>query len=186
YLCNTAAREIREGGGISVGGNTYNFECLSYDNKYNAAGGTKVAQALLNRQGAKFIGGCVGTAPVQALQALAERQDALVFTVAWGASIKGVDHPMTFTQMNTPGEILPLLIAYIAKQYPEAKSVAMLNPNDATGKETEALAGDIWGKNGVEVAASDFYERGTTEFQPIAARLASLKPAIIDLGATPP
>lgn len=186
FLCNTAAREIREGGGISVGGNTYNFECLSYDNKYNAAEGTKVAQALLNRQGVKFIGGSVGTAPVQALQALAERQDALVFTVAWGASIKGVDHPMTFTQMNTPGEILPLLIAYIAKQYPEAKSVAMLNPNDATGKETEALAGDIWGKNGVEVAASDFYERGTTEFQPIAARLASLKPAIIDLGATPP
>ncbi|WP_208758252.1 ABC transporter substrate-binding protein [Rhizobium glycinendophyticum] len=186
FLCNTAAREIREGGGVSVGGEIYNFECLSYDNKYNAAEGTKVAQALLNREGVKFIGGSVGTAPVQALQALAERQDALVFTVAWGASIKGVDHPMTFTQMNTPGEILPLLIAYIAKQYPEAKSVAMLNPNDATGKETEALAGDVWGRNGVEIAASDFYERGTTEFQPIAARLESLKPAIIDLGATPP
>src|SRR5690606_41600053 len=131
-------------------------------------------------------GASAGNAAVPEWQAVAEGQDALVFTGAWGERIKGFVHHMTFTQMNTPGEVLPLLIAYIAKQYPVAKSVAMLNPNDATGKETEALAGDIWGKNGVEVAASDFYERGTTEFQPIAARLASLKPAIIDLGATPP
>ncbi|ASP23514.1 leucine-, isoleucine-, valine-, threonine-, and alanine-binding protein (plasmid) [Antarctobacter heliothermus] len=186
FLCETAAEEIRESGGVSVDGETYNFECLPYDNKYNAAEGTKVAQALLNREGVKFIGGSLGTAPVQALQSLAERQGVLVFTVAWGASLKGMDHPMTFTQMNTPGEILPLLIGYIADKYPEAKSVAMLNPNDATGQETEALGGKVWQENGVKVASSDFYERGTTEFQPIAARLASLNPAIIDLGATPP
>ena len=186
FLCNTAAEEIRESGGIVVGGEVHNFKCLPYDNKYNAAEGTKVAQALLNREGVKFIGGSLGTAPVQALQSLAERQDVLVFTVAWGASLKGVDHPMTFTQMNTPGEILPLLIGYIAGEYPDSTSVAMLNPNDATGQETEALAGKVWEQNNVEVASSDFYERGTTEFQPIAARLASMNPAIIDLGATPP
>jgi branched-chain amino acid transport system substrate-binding protein len=186
FLCNTAAAEIRDTGGVVVGGETYNFECLAYDNKYNAAEGTKVAQALLNRDGVKFIGGSLGTAPVQALQSLAERQNVLVFTVAWGASLKGTDHPTTFTQMNTPGEILPVLIGFIAEKYPEAKTVAILNPNDATGQETEALSGDTWEARGVTVAGSDFYERGTTEFQPIAARLASLNPAIIDLGATPP
>jgi len=186
FLCETAAAEIKAAGGVTVQGETYNFQCLPYDNKYNAAEGTKVAQALLNREGVKFIGGSLGTAPVQALQSLAERQDVLVFTVAWGASLKGVDHPMTFTQMNTPGEILPLLIGYISDKYPDAKSVAMLNPNDATGQETEALAQKVWVDNSVAVAGSDFYERGTTEFQPIAARLASLNPAIIDLGATPP
>ncbi|MCF8480944.1 MAG: ABC transporter substrate-binding protein [Rhodospirillum sp.] len=186
FMCETAADEIREDGGISVGGETYNFACLPYDNKYNAAEGTKVAQALLNREGVRYIGGSLGTAPVKALQSLAERQGVLVFTVAWGASLKGTDHPMTFTQMNTPGEILPVLLRYVAERHPDAKSVAMLNPNDATGQETEALASKVWTKNNVDVLTSDFYERGTTEFQPIAARLASMNPAMIDLGATPP
>ncbi len=186
FLCEKAAEEIKAAGGVTVQGEVYTFECLPYDNKYNAAEGTKVAQALLNREGVKYIGGSLGTAPVKALQSLAERQGVLVFTVAWGSSLKGPDHPTTFTQMNTPGEILPLLIGYIAEQHPDAKTVAMLNPNDATGQETEALANQVWQKNGVEVAASDYYERGTTEFQPIAARLASFHPAIIDLGATPP
>jgi len=186
FMCNTAAEEIRESGGVSVQGETYFFECLSYDNKYNAAEGTKVAQALFNREGVKFIGGSLGTAPVRALQSLAERQGALVFTTAWGASLKGPDHPTTFTQMNTPGEILPMLIGYIVEQHPDAKTVAMLNPNDATGQETEEIAAKVWDEQGVEVVASDYYERGTTEFQPIAVRLASFKPDIVDVGAMPP
>jgi branched-chain amino acid transport system substrate-binding protein len=185
-MCEAAAEEIREAGGVKVGDETYGFECVAQDNKYNAAEGTKVAQSLLNREGIRFIGGSLGTAPVKALQSLAERQDALVFTVAWGASLKGPDHPTTFTQMNTPGEILPQLLRYIAGAHPEAKSVAMINPNDATGQETEAIAKTMWDENGVEVVASDYDERGTTEFQPIAARLASFEPAIIDLGSTPP
>ena len=186
FMCETAAEEIREAGGVSVQGETYFFECLSYDNKYNAAEGTKVAQALFNREGVKFIGGSLGTAPVKALQSLAERQGALVFTTAWGASLKGPEHPTTFTQMNTPGEILPELIGYIVEQHPDAASVAMLNPNDATGQETEEIAAQVWGEKEIEIVASDYYERGTTEFQPIAARLASFEPDIIDLGATPP
>ncbi len=185
-MCEAAANEIREAGGVTVDGEIYNFECIAQDNKYNAAEGTKVAQSLLNRERVQFIGGSLGTAPVQALQSLAERQNVLLFTVAWGASLKGPDHPMTFTQMNTPGEILPLLLKYIAETHPDAGTVAMLNPNDATGQETEALAKTTWQANQVEVVGSDYYERGTTEFQPIAARLASFDPAIIDLGATPP
>jgi branched-chain amino acid transport system substrate-binding protein len=185
FMCKKAAEEIRASGGVKVQGKTYNFECIAYDNKYNAAEGTKVAQLLLNRDGVKFIGGALGTAPVKALQSLAERQGALLFTVAWGKSLKGPDHPGTFTQQNTPFEVLPPLTAFIAEQHPNAKSVVMLNPNDATGQETEVVASSNWGKVGAQILASDYYERGTTEFQPMAARIVSLKPAIVDLGATP-
>lgn len=120
------------------------------------------------------------------MQSLTERKGVLMFTTAWGSSLKGPKFPLTFTQMNTPFEILPNLIPYVRNAHPEAKTLAMLNPNDATGQETEAVANDVWKKTGVEILSSDFYERGTTEFQPIAARLAALKPDIIDLGGTPP
>ena len=62
----------------------------------------------------------------------------------------------------------------------------MLNPNDATGKETEVVARKVWEALGVKVVSSDWYERGTTEFQPIAAKMAGQKPDAIDLGTAPP
>jgi branched-chain amino acid transport system substrate-binding protein len=186
FMCKKAAQEIAKAGGVKVDSKTYNFECVAYDNKYNAAEGTRVAQTLLNREGVKFIGGSLGTAPVQALQSLSERQGALLFTTAWGPSLKGPKFPLTFTQMNTPFEILPRLIRYVHEAHPEAKTIALLNPNDATGQDTESVAKKIWTETGVKILTSDFYERGTTEFQPIAARLAALKPDIIDLGSMPP
>src|SRR6056297_1583003 len=50
FMCETAADEIREGGGVSGQGEAYYFEWLSYDNKCDVAEGTKVAQALLIRE----------------------------------------------------------------------------------------------------------------------------------------
>lgn len=186
FMCERAAKEVNEAGGVTVDGTAYTFQCIGYDNKYTAAEGTRVAQTLLNREGVKFIGGSLGTAPAQALQSLTERQGVLMFTTAWGASIKGPKFPLTFTQMNTPFEILPLLIPYVKQAHPEAKTLVMLNPNDASGQDTEAVANKVWKDTGIEILSSDFYERGTTEFQPIAARILSLNPDIVDLGAMPP
>lgn len=186
FMCKKAAQEIAQAGGVKIEGKTYTFECVAYDNKYNAAEGTRVAQTLLNRDGVKFIGGSLGTAPAQALQSLTERQGVIMFTTAWGSSIKGPKFPLTFTQMNTPFEILPPLIRFIQQANQQAKSIVMLNPNDATGRDTEAVAKKVWTETGVTILSSDFYERGTTEFQPIAARIASLKPEIVDLGSMPP
>ena len=186
WLCKAATAEVKKQGGAKVGGKTYNFDCVAYDNKYNAAEGAKVAQALLTREDVKFIGGSLGTAPVRALQSLTERQQVLLFTVAWGASIKGPKFPLTFTQMNTPNEISQPLVTYVKQTNPQVKTVALLNPNDATGQETEQIARKAWEAAGVKVLASDWYERGGTEFQPVAAKLANLKPDAIDLCSSPP
>jgi branched-chain amino acid transport system substrate-binding protein len=130
--------------------------------------------------------GSVGTAPVMALQSLSERKGALLFTTAWGSSIKGPNFPLTFTQINTPAEVIPPLYGYVKQENPAIKTVAMLNPNDATGKESEVVARKVWESLGVKVVSSDWYERGTTEFQPIAAKIVGLKPDVIDLGTAPP
>ncbi len=186
WLAKEAAKQVNESGGVKVGGKTYRFEIVAYDNKYNAAEGTKVAQTLLNRDDIKYVVGSVGTAPVMALQSLSERKGALLFTTAWGSSIKGPNFPLTFTQINTPAEVIPPLYGYVKQENPAIKTVAMLNPNDATGKESEVVARKVWESLGVKVVSSDWYERGTTEFQPIAAKIVGLKPDVIDLGTAPP
>ena len=186
WASKQAAQSINDAGGVKVGGKSYKFEVVAYDNKYNAAEGTKVAQTLLNRDNVRYIIGGIGTAPVMALQSLSERKGALMFTTGWGMSIKGPKFPLTLTQINTPSEVIPPLYSLIKKQHPNVKTVAMLNPNDATGKETEVVARKIWESLGVKVILSDWYERGTTEFQPIAAKMVGQKPDVIDLATAPP
>jgi branched-chain amino acid transport system substrate-binding protein len=186
WLCKRAAQDVAAAGGVKVAGKTYAFECISYDNKYNAADGAKVAQTLLNRDGVRFIALSIGTAPVRALQSLSERNGALLFTVAWGASIKGPNFPLTFTQMNTPYELFGPLLGYVKNENPGIKTVVLLNPNDATGQDSEPVNRKVWESLGVKVVSSDWYERGTTEFQPIAAKIAGMKPDAVDLGTSPP
>lgn len=185
WMCKRAAQEIKDAGGIKVGGKTYTVECLAYDNKYTAAEGARVAQTLLNRDGARFICG-VGSAPVLAAQSLTERQGALLFSQAWAKSSKGPNFPLTFSIINSPFEIMPAMIRYIRGAHPDAKTIAMLNVNDASGRETEAVSRPMWEQAGVKVLTSDYYERGTTEFQPIANRIVALKPDIVDLSSAPP
>jgi len=186
WAAEQAAMEINDAGGVKVDGKTYKFQIKGYDNKYTAAEGTKVAQQLINRDGSQYIVGAIGTAPILALQSLAERNNVLILQSGWGKSIKGPDHPLTFTQANTPFEILGPLYSYIKEQNPSIKTVAILNPNDATGKETLPVAEEMWGELGVKVVNVSWYERGTTQFQPIAAKLAALNPDVIDIGVTPP
>lgn len=185
WMCNRAAADVKKAGGIKVGGKVYNIECVAYDNKYTAAEGTKVAQTLLNRDGMKYIY-AFGTAPVLAAQSLSERQGALLLHNAWGKNAKGPDKPLSFA-VNTSGiEIVPVVADYIHKIYPQAKTIYLANANDATGHETEPAAVPAWERNGIKVLASDFFERGTTEFQPAAARIMSLHPDIVDLSTVLP
>jgi branched-chain amino acid transport system substrate-binding protein len=186
WVGQKAAKEINEHGGIKAGGQTYKLEFTAYDNGYTAAGGAKSGQAMLNRDNVRFISQSLGTAPVRALQSLSEKTGAVLLTTAWGKSIKGPKFPLTFTNSNTAYEIFGPLFALIKERYPDAKTVALLNPNDATGQEAEAEAQIQWKKLGLNVISSSFYERGTTEFQPIATKLAQAHADIVDFGGSAP
>ena len=186
WVGEQAAKEINDHGGIKAGGKVYKVESIAYENGYNSAEGTKAAQAMLNRDGIRFIIQGIGTAPVKALQSLSERQGAMMMQVAWGKSVKGPQAPLTFTNSNTPFELFGPLFDLIKSKHPEAKTVALLNPNDATGQEVEEEAAKQYRARGFNVVASTWYERGTTEFQPIATKLAQTRADILDLSGAPP
>ncbi len=184
WMCKRAAEEVRAAGGFKIKGQVYNFECVSYDNKYTAGEGAKVAQTMINRDGIKIVN-VMGTATVAATQSLSERQGVLLFMESWGRSIKGPKFPMSFSAGNGPLETFPVLAKVVLAAHPQIKTIALLNPNDSTGHECEAVSRAVWEKAGVNVVSSDFYERGTTEFQPIASRMAALKADAVSLGASP-
>jgi branched-chain amino acid transport system substrate-binding protein len=185
WLCNHAAQEIKDSGGIKVQGKTYNIQCIAYDNKYNAAEATKVAQTLLNLDGVKVVF-AAGTAPVLATQSLTERQGVLLFSVAVGQGAQGPQFPLTFNTVQTAYQITPSIISYVKKTYPNAHTITMVDISDATGKQFDAAARKMWEDAGYAILTQDYYERGTTEFQPIAARLVSFNADIIDMPSVPP
>jgi branched-chain amino acid transport system substrate-binding protein len=186
WAAEQAVERVNAEGGVTANGKTYMFDVVAYDNKYSATEGARNAQTMLNRDGVKFIAGAIGTAPVRAMQALTERNGVILFNTAWGKSVKGPEYPYTFTQMNTPFEILEPFYTFIKKQHPDLATAVLISPNDATGQELEPVAVETWKGLGVEMLASDWYERGTTEFQPIATKIASLNPDIVDFSAAPP
>ena len=186
WAAKQAADEINKEGGVKVDGKTYTFEAIAYDNKYTASEGAKVGQALINKDGVRYVVFALGMAPVRALQALSEREGAVLFTTAAGKSIKGPKFPYTFTQLNSPFERFPALYGVVTKQHPNAKSVVIVEPNDATGQEAGEVAKTEWTKLGVKVADLNFYERGTTEFAPLVTRIVSMKPDIVDFNEMPP
>ncbi len=49
WAAKQAADKINLEGGVTVAGKKYKYEIVAYDNKYNAAEGTKVAQNLITR-----------------------------------------------------------------------------------------------------------------------------------------
>src|SRR5262245_27409521 len=55
WTAKQAADEINKGGGLAIGGKTYTFEVVAYDNKYTASEGAKVGQALINRDGIRYV-----------------------------------------------------------------------------------------------------------------------------------
>lgn len=186
WASQQAAKQINDAGGIKVGGKAYKVEVRSVDNKYTAGDGMKTAETLISRDKVKIFTQSVGTAPVKAIQALTERENILLFTSAWGRSVKGPNFPLTFTIINTPDEVLAPIYATVKQRHPEVKTVLLLNPNDASGQDTAKDATKFWALAGIKVLDSLYFERSTTEFQPIATKIGTQKPDIVDLGGTPP
>ena len=186
WVAKQAADDINKSGGVQIGGVIYTFEADAYDNKYTASEGAKVGQALINRDGVRYVVFGLGMAPVRALQSLSEKSGAVLFTTGAGKSIKGPQFPFTFTELNTPFERYLPVFTFVAGENPKAKSVVVVDPNDDTGTDAAAVSKRDWTKTGITVLASDYYERGTTEFAPLVTRIIAQNPDIVDFSEMPP
>jgi branched-chain amino acid transport system substrate-binding protein len=186
WMARKAVKYVNDHGGVHVGGKTYKYSVTAYDNKYTAADGVKVAQTMLNRDGIRFIVFGLSTQAVAATQSISERLGVLLFTLSWSKAIKGPKFPMTFTITNTPVEFIGPLYDIVKKQNPSARTIALISPNDSADEEMEAVAAPTLKKLGYKVLDYVKYERGTTEFQPIATRIAQLKPDMVDTLGAPP
>jgi branched-chain amino acid transport system substrate-binding protein len=179
-------KEVNAQGGINVGGEKYKIDIIWEDDKYNAAVGRMAVEKLINRDKVKFILGSQAAVVLLAAQPITESNKILFLVDSYTKEILSPEKPYTFRMVMTSNEIFPAMYAWLAKNYPKLKTVAFIEPNDATGWSIEKDCKRLAEQNRLQVVFSQFYERGTSDFYPLLNKLILQKPDFIDFTGAPP
>jgi branched-chain amino acid transport system substrate-binding protein len=179
-------KEINGRGGLNAGGDKYKLEIIWEDDKFNAAAGRMAAEKLVNRDGVKFILGSQSSAVLLAIQPITEPKKILLLLNSFAKEVLAPDKPYSFRMVLTSNEILPAMYPWLIKTYPKVKTVAFIEPNDASGWSVEKDCKRNADQNHLKIVFSQFYERGTSDFYPLLNKLILQNPDVIDMTGAPP
>ncbi len=181
-----AAEDINKKGGLTIGDTTYTLKVIAYDDKYAGPAAAQAAQRLVSQDEVKYIFGPLGSVSMLAIADITEGAKAMVLSNTYTSKALNPQKPYTFRLTPTTVETSGPMVAHIAKTYPNAKSVAVIGPNDESGKEVQSHSEPHYTKAGIKLVAKEFYERGTQDYVPILTKILANKPDIIDLDGSPP
>jgi branched-chain amino acid transport system substrate-binding protein len=178
--------EINKAGGLKVGGDVYRIKLISYDHKAQAADAATAANKLVFQDKVKYIIGNAVGATCNAVQTVTEPEKVLFSFVCWGTANLGPDKPHSFRAMLSQWEVAEPFYRWVKEKHPTVKRVAIISPNDTSGKDTNTAVVKALKGLGYEVAADEYYERGTKDFYPILTKMLATKPDMLDVAAAPP
>ncbi|HQT78708.1 MAG TPA: ABC transporter substrate-binding protein [Rhodopila sp.] len=176
------ALELINAKGIQIGGDRYVIVGEYYDNKYVPAEAVTVVEKML-ADGVKFLfsSGSGNSVPV------VEKTTAAKVLQMSGAS--GKNHltapqfPYSFRVQPT-NETAYAVYPWLKAKYPDIKRVAHINPSDEAGFTESEDRRMIAAKTGFTNVGNEYFKRGSTDMYPVATRLVTLKPDLIDFGGT--
>src|SRR6266498_4651724 len=179
------ADEINKAGGVKVGGDVYKIKLVTYDHKASAADAATAANKLIFQDKVKYIIGNAVGATCNAVQTVTEPQKVLFSFVCWGTSNLGPDKPHSFRAMLSQWEVAEPFYRWVKEKHPQVKRVAAISPNDTSGKDTNTAVVKALKGLGFEVAADEYYERGTKDFYPILTKILATRTDMLDVAAAP-
>jgi branched-chain amino acid transport system substrate-binding protein len=179
------ADEINKAGGLKIGNDVYHIKLVSYDHKALAADAATAANKLVFQDKVKYIIGNAVGATCNAVQTVTEPEKVLFSCVCWGTANLGPDKPYSFRAMLSQWEVAEPFYRWVKEKHPQVKRVALISPNDTSGKDTNTAVVKALKGLGFEVAADEYYERGTKDFYPIITKILATKPDMLDVAAAP-
>ena len=143
-------------------------------------------EKLVNRDNVQFLLATQSSAVLLAVQPITEPKKILLLLDSYAKEVLGPDKPYSFRMVLTSNEILPGMYTWMVKNFPSFKTVAFIEPNDASGWSIEKDCRRSADQHHYQVVFSQFYERGTSDFYPLLNNLLLTKPDFIDMTGTPP
>lgn len=178
--------EINKAGGLKIGNDVYRIKLVSYDHKALAADAATAANKLVFQDKVKYIIGNAVGATCNAAQTITEPNKVMFAFVCWGTNNLAPEKPYSFRSMLSQWELTEPFYRWVKENHPKIKRVAAISPNDTSGKDTNTAVVKALKALGFEVAADEYYERGTKDFYPVLTKILAQKPDMIDVAAAPP
>jgi len=184
YGARMAAEDINGRGGITIGGEKYLIKIASADDKYTSEGGVSAANYLILERGAQFIVGPLSTAAFLAAYPTYEKNKALVQHLASAPEATAPDKPLCFRAFigGMAGEGAVYHWLKETNYWPGVKTLAIINPDDATGWEATKYAKVAAQANGFDIVGEEYYPRGLMDFGPLISRVMKKNTDMISFG----
>jgi len=178
--------EINKAGGLKVGADAYRIKLVPYDHKAQAADTATATNKLIFQDKVKYIIGNAVGATCNAAQTITEPNKVMFAFVCWGTNNLAPEKPYSFRSMLSQWELAEPFYRWVKENHSKIKRVAAISPNDTSGKDTNTAVVKALKALGFEVAADEYYERGTKDFYPVLTKILAQKPDMLDVAAAPP
>ncbi len=179
-----AADWINGEGGLTINGEKYIIKPVVEDIKMTPDGTTAAATKLVFDDKVSFIIGPPIPPFKAALSAVTEPAKVLRIDTSGPGSPGeiGSDLPYTFATLVSLA-VQGLVFDQLVEAYPEAKTVALICPEDPGAIEILGDATKQAEAHGLQVVAEEHYPFGTDDFYPVLTKLLASEPDVIYQGA---
>lgn len=170
-------------GGLPMGNRKCRVKVISFDALYTAAGGAAAANSLAN-DGVRVVIGPVGSPENAGFRTVAKRYGQISFNTSYMEGAISPEYPLAFHALQSPITWGPLAVKAAKEQF-KFTSALVIAPNDQAGTDAAKQLNKMYSDLGVK-SSEEFYQRGTTNFGPLAIRVLNANPGTVEMTSVPP
>jgi branched-chain amino acid transport system substrate-binding protein len=178
-----AAAVVNQDGGLPMGNRKCQVKVVTFDALYTAAGGA-AASNFLASENVHVTMGPVGSPETTGFRPVAKRNGQINFSSSYMRDVMSPEFPLAFHALQAPITWGPLLIRTAKDQF-KFNTVMITAPNDQGGTDSGKQLTQLYADVGVK-ATPEYYQRGTTNFGPLATRIMNANPDAVEMSSVPP
>jgi branched-chain amino acid transport system substrate-binding protein len=174
---------MNEAGGLQLGTRKCKIRVLPIDGQCTAAGGAAASNYFASEK-VHVVLGPTCSPETTGFQPLSKRHGQLYMSSSYKQDVIGTEWPLGFHQVQGPMVYGPVLIK-AAKERFVFKTVVVLGPNDQGGTDAGKQLSKMYTDAGIK-STEEWYQRGTTNFAPLVARVMALNVDVVELAGMGP
>ena len=176
YGCQIVADDINAAGGVSIGGDKYNIEMVAYDHAYDTEKAVQGYKKLVLQDKVKMVM-MLGGSTVASILPWAQRRKMLTTTLLPSDITEKSEYLIATCESHPLYNVTG--VEYLAENFPEAKTAAIVTNNDAEyGLQSAATYKAAFEVAGIDVVDVNLHGFDITDFAPIVSSVLAKKPDI--------
>jgi branched-chain amino acid transport system substrate-binding protein len=178
-----AAALVNQEGGLQMGNRKCQVKVVSIDSQCTAAGGAAASNFLASEK-VHVTNGPVCSPETTGFRPVAKRHGQINFSSSYMLGVISPEFPLAFHALQAPITFGPVLTKEAAEQF-KFKTIMVIGPNDQGGTDGSRQLVKQYSDNGIK-ASEEYYQRGTTNFGPLATRIMNAGVDAIEIATVPP